>query len=160
MTVKSIRNFTHAPVLSQKTIRAFNYPSEVFDDNTDQLEHDDDRKDYTLTNLDTTCNAIASTFRGFCCELFVFGKCMKKESTFNFDHSTKGQENCQHSFLPLAKRDLSDHANLPPYSKPTKDATSTSRSFQLSQTQQTHRPSVTTTQHSHFTPTPNRYGSK
>ena len=85
---------------------------------------------------------------------------MTKESTCNFDHSTKGQENCQHLFLQLAKRNISDHANLTPYSKPIKDATSTGRSFQLSQTQQTHRPSVTTTQHSHFTPTPNRYGSK
>ena len=87
---------------------------------------------------------------------------MTKESTCNFDHSTKGQENCQHLFLQLAKRNISDHANLTPYSKPIKDATATStgRSFQLSQTQQTHRPSVTTTQHSHFTPTPNRYGSK
>ena len=85
---------------------------------------------------------------------------MTKESTCNFDHSTKGQENCQHLFLLLAKRNISDHANLTPYSKPIEDATYTGRSFQLSQTQQTHRPSVTTTQHSHFTPTPNRYGSK
>ena len=143
---------------------SLDYPSEVCDDHRnsapDQLEHDNDTPDFTFTNMDTTRNAIASTFRGFCCELFVFGKCMKKESTCNFDHSTKGQENCQQSFLLLAKRNLSDHANLPPYPKPTKDATSTSRSFQLSQTQQTHRPSVTTTQRPHLLSTPNRYGSK
>ena len=77
---------------SEECDDSFNYPSEVFDDNTDQLENDDDTKDFTLTNLDATRNAIASTFRGFCCELFVFSKCMKKESTCNFDHSTKAKK--------------------------------------------------------------------
>ena len=61
--------------------------------------------------MDSTRNAIASTFRGFCCEHFVFGKCFKKDSTCNFDHSTKGQEICQ------AKRDLTGHSNLPPYAR-------------------------------------------
>ena len=139
-------------------------PIEFIDENLDSaLDHLDDQNDTpdcTLTNLDTTRNAIASTFRGFCCEQFVFGKCMKKESTCNFDHSTKGHELCQQSFLLLAKRNLNEHANLPPYSKPAKDPTPLNRSFQPNQTQQTYRPPVITTQRPHSPPTSNRYGNK
>ena len=51
--------------------------------------------DYSLTNMDSTRNAIASTFRSFCCEHFVFGKCLKKDSTCNCDK--------QRYYLDLAK---------------------------------------------------------
>ena len=92
-------------------------------DNNDDLNDEEDTQiandlhDYSLTNMDSTRNAIASIFRGFCCEHFVFGKCLKKDSTCNFDHSSKGQEICQQSFLLLAKRDLNGHSNLPPYTR-------------------------------------------
>ena len=85
------------------------YADDLNDEEDTQIVND---HDYSLTNMDSTRNAIASTFRGFCCEHFVFGKCFKKDSTCNFDHSTKGQEICQQSFLLLAKRDLTGHSNL------------------------------------------------
>ena len=138
---------------SEERDDSFNYPSEVFDDNTDQVEHDDDTEDYTLTHLGTDRNAPSLLH--------------SEASDVNYLSSENVWKKTQRAILTttpkakkIAKRNLSDHAILPPCPKPTKDATFTSRSFQLSQMQQIHRPSVTTTQRPHFTPAPNRYGSK
>ena len=55
--------------------------------------------------------AIAATFRGYCSELFVLGKCTTSNCTN--DHSSASQERCIQSFHHLARRDLSAHSNLP-----------------------------------------------
>jgi hypothetical protein len=60
-------------------------------------------------------SAIAATFRGYCCELFVFGTCTKRSSGCTYDHSAAGQEMCINSFVLLSKRDLTAHTQLPPY---------------------------------------------
>ena len=62
------------------------YDEDLNDEEDTQIVND--LHDYSLTNMDSIRNAIASFFRGFCCEHFVFGKCLK--TTCNFDHSTKG----------------------------------------------------------------------
>ena len=109
---------------------------------------------YSLTSIERSQNAIASTFRGFCCDHFVFGKCTKKDCIF--DHSSKGQEMCQQSFHLLAKRNLTEHGNLPPYSK-TKDISPLHRPYPLTPT---NRPYVPMTPRPHSTSTPNRFGNK
>jgi hypothetical protein len=60
--------------------------------------------------------AIAATFRGYCCELFVLGKCSKPNCTN--DHSAAAQERCIMSFSHLARRDLGAHAKLPNWTAP------------------------------------------
>jgi hypothetical protein len=60
-------------------------------------------------------SAIAATFRGYCCELFVFGTCTKRNSGCTYDHSAAGQEMCINSFVLLSKRELTAHSQLPPY---------------------------------------------
>jgi hypothetical protein len=68
-------------------------------------------------------SAIAITFRGYCCELFVFGQCSKRDSGCPYDHSTASQERCIQSFSLLAKRELRAHSQLPPYVSPMKPPT-------------------------------------
>jgi hypothetical protein len=58
-------------------------------------------------------SAIAATFRGYCCELFVFGTCTKLNSGCTYDHSAAGQEICINSFVLLSKRELTAHSHLP-----------------------------------------------
>lgn len=60
-------------------------------------------------------SSVAATFRGFCSELFVFGKCSKRDSGCSFDHSSAGQEKCIKSFTLLSKRELLLHGQLPPW---------------------------------------------
>jgi hypothetical protein len=80
---------------------------------------DTKRKDnYSLqaiTEPITFRSAMAATFRGYCSELFVFGKCSKRDATCSFDHSAAGQERCIESFTLLAKRETLRHGQLPPY---------------------------------------------
>jgi hypothetical protein len=64
--------------------------------------------------------SISATFRGFCSELFVFGKCNRSDCTF--DHSPAGQERCIQSFGLLFKRETAQHSKLPPWSIPKVDA--------------------------------------
>ena len=64
-------------------------------------------------DTNTFRSAILFTFRGYCSELFVFGKCSKSDSTYTFDHSTAGQEKCIQSFFLLSKRELLAHGQLP-----------------------------------------------
>lgn len=60
--------------------------------------------------------AVALAFRGYCSELFVTGKCPRRDTTCTYDHSAAGQERCIQSFSCLSKRDLNAHQKLPPYS--------------------------------------------
>ena len=64
-------------------------------------------------DTNTFRSAILFTFRGYCSELFVFGKCSKNNSTCTFDHSAAGQEKCIQSFSLLSKRELLAHGQLP-----------------------------------------------
>jgi hypothetical protein len=74
-----------------------------------------------ITDTNSARSSISATFRGYCSELFVFGKCHRKDSGCLFDHSAAGQERCIQSFSLLAKRELSTHAQLLPWT-PVKPA--------------------------------------
>ena len=63
-------------------------------------------------------NAISATFRGYCSELFVHGKCSRRDSGCHMDHSAAAQERCIQSFALLTKRELSKHSDLPQWSLP------------------------------------------
>jgi hypothetical protein len=65
-------------------------------------------------------NAIANAFRGYCSELFVFGSCSRRDTNCILDHSSAGQERCIMSFSLLAKRELHQHDQLPPFLTPAK----------------------------------------
>ena len=58
-------------------------------------------------------SAIAATFRGYCCEQFVFDSCSRRNSGGTYDHSAAGQEICINSFVLLSKRELTAHSQLP-----------------------------------------------
>ena len=105
----------------------------VLDNDNDISEHcheeySDDEEAYEDTNNNdtlllavqqtTTPNAIASTFRGYCSDLFVFGNCPRSETSCSLDHSAPGQERCIQSFHLLAKRELGQHGQLPPFTIP------------------------------------------
>ena len=78
-----------------------------------------------MADVPSARSSIAATFRGFCSELFVYGKCHRRDSGCSFHHSSAGQERCIHSFHLLAKRELILHSQLPPWA-PTKSAQSSS----------------------------------
>ena len=80
------------------------------------FQHDNELS--ALENLSPR-SAIASTFRGYCSELFVFGSCHRRDSGCTLDHTSSGQEKCIHSFNLLAKRDLTQHGQLPAFSNAT-----------------------------------------
>lgn len=61
-------------------------------------------------------SAISATFRGYCSEAFVYGKCMRQHSGCTFDHSAAGQERRIQSFTLLAKRELQQHGQLEQWS--------------------------------------------
>jgi hypothetical protein len=63
--------------------------------------------------------AISATFRGYCSELFVYGKCSKRDTGCTMDHSSAAQERCINSFVLLSKRELGMHADLPPWQHPS-----------------------------------------
>ena len=69
-------------------------------------------------------SAVSATFRGYCSEAFVYGKCARQHSGCTFDHSTAGQERCIQSFLLLTKRELLLHGQLEPWSSPKQEPTS------------------------------------
>ena len=91
---------------------------------TEENPYHHDESLLTTLNTNNTSNpsraAIAATFRGCCCELFVFGKCSLSKTCTN-DHSPAAQERCLKSFNLLSKRELSAHSQLPPWS-PTSSA--------------------------------------
>ena len=81
--------------------------------------------DYLLaisTDQHRSRSAVSATFRGFCSEAFVYGKCARQNSGCTFDHSTAGQERCINSFTLLAKRELQQHGQLEPWSSPKQEA--------------------------------------
>lgn len=78
------------------------------DDNLDEEALCATVEDYPKT-------AVALAFRGYCSELFVTGKCPRRETNCPYDHSAAGQERCIQSFSCLAKRELNVHQNLPSY---------------------------------------------
>jgi hypothetical protein len=57
---------------------------------------------------------IGTIFRGYCSEKFVFNKCSKGPQC-KFKHGAPELELCIKSFDLLAKRQLGQHADLPPY---------------------------------------------
>ena len=63
-----------------------------------------------------TRQAIASTYQGYCSELFVFGTCPRKQNGCPFDHSAPALERCIRSFTLLSKRELIQHGQLPSWS--------------------------------------------
>ena len=67
--------------------------------------------------------AVSATFRGYCSEAFVYGKCSRQHSGCTFDHSASGQERCIQSFSLLSKRELQPHGLLEPWSTPRQDST-------------------------------------
>ena len=115
-----------------------NHRNNIYDDNPDEYEDDDYDDTYTdinappLPSIPDTLNimstntssqaAIAATFRGYCCELFVLGKCSKQNCTN--DHSAAAQERCIMSFSHLTKRYLGAHAKLPDWTAPLTPARS------------------------------------
>jgi hypothetical protein len=125
---------THFSALSNIDSSGSNLDNYTYDDDGDDSDDDDDDIAYssckdnntstklslfqqnspTLNNMSTnnsTQLAIASTFRGYCCELFVLGKCTKPNCSH--DHSTAAQERCIQSFVLLSKRELIQHGKLP-----------------------------------------------
>ena len=69
-----------------------------------------------LTTINPSRAAIAATFRGYCCELFVLGKCSQSKNCPN-DHSSAAHERCLQSFNLLSKRELTAHSQLPSWSQ-------------------------------------------
>ena len=74
---------------------------DVLEISTEELD------DWNETNMTTTDNdsllamtaeqhrsrsAVSATFRGYCSEAFVYGKCLRQNSGCTFDHSAAGQE--------------------------------------------------------------------
>ena len=87
----------------------------------------DDELDTTfaaITDNPSARSAIAATFRGYCSELFVYGKCNRRDHGCTLDHSSAGQERCIQSFNLLMKRELVAHSQLPPWNtiKPNQSA--------------------------------------
>jgi hypothetical protein len=72
-----------------------------------------------LTSSQSYRTAISATFRGYCSELFVYGKCSKLHTGCAMDHSSAAQERCINSFVLLSKRELGMHADLPPWHLPS-----------------------------------------
>jgi hypothetical protein len=69
------------------------------------------------SDLNRSRSAVSDTYRGYCSELFVYGKCLRQHSGCTFDHSSAGQERCIQSFSLLTKRELQQHAQLEPLSR-------------------------------------------
>jgi hypothetical protein len=76
---------------------------------------DDEALFATVEDYTGQKTAVALAFRGYCSELFVTGKCPRRDTNCPYDHSAAGQERCIQSFSCLAKRELNVHQNLPPY---------------------------------------------
>ena len=95
-----------------------------FSAETPTLTTDDDFLLAISTDQHRSRAAVSATFRGFCSEAFVYGKCSRQNSGCTFDHSAAGQERCIQSFTLLAKRELQQHGQLEPWSSPKQEPTS------------------------------------
>jgi hypothetical protein len=93
------------------------------DSNTpDTIYHEADTLLAINSDLNRSRSAVSDTYRGYCSELFVYGKCSRQHSGCTFDHSAAGQERCIQSFSLLTKRELQQHAQLEPWSRPIQSA--------------------------------------
>ena len=93
------------------------------DSNThDTICHEEDTLLAINSDLNRSRSAVSDTYRGYCSELFVYGKCSRQHSGCTFDHSAAGQERCIQSFSLLTKRELQQHAQLEPWSRPIQSA--------------------------------------
>ena len=81
-------------------------------------DQDEDTLNAILTDLNLSRASVRDTFRGYCSELFIYGKCSRQHSGCTFDHSAAGQERCIQSFSLLSKRELQQHGLLEPWSAP------------------------------------------
>jgi hypothetical protein len=102
-----------------------------------------------ITDSPSARNAIAATFRGYCSEIFVYGKCNRRDHGCSLDHSAAGQERCIQSFNLLMKRELVAHSQLPPWNttKPNQSVVAVPRSTisasRYDQRADTHNPHTT-----------------
>ena len=112
-----------------------------------------------ITDNPSARSAIAATFRGYCSELFVYGKCNRRDHGCTLDHSSAGQERCIQSFNLLLKRELVAHSQLPPWNaiKPNQHAVamprptiSASRYDQRFDTRNPHTPSSNSAPNRHM----------
>ena len=96
-------------------------PPLILEDAPDE-EHD--ASFAAITDNPSARSAIAAAFRGYCSELFVYGKCNRRDHGCSLDHSSAGQERCIQSFNLLMKRELVAHSQLPPWNaiKPNQPA--------------------------------------
>lgn len=93
------------------------------DSNThDTICHEEDTLLAINSDLNRSRSAVSDTYRGYCSELFVYGKCSRQHSGCTFDHSAASQERCIQSFSLLTKRELQQHAQLEPWSRPIQSA--------------------------------------
>jgi hypothetical protein len=93
-------------------------------DHIDALDPEDESLLAINVDQHRSRSAVSATFRGYCSEAFVYGKCARQHSGCTFDHSTAGQERCIQSFSLLAKRELQLHGQLEPWSSPKQEPTS------------------------------------
>ena len=94
--------------------------SEENTDIDDPCDNTDNVTSYCAINTTQSYRtAISAAFRGYCSELFVYGKCSRRDSGCTMDHSSAAQELCIKSFFLLSKRELSQHADLPPWRLPS-----------------------------------------
>ena len=106
---------------SEDTIPTTTVPPHVDNSSND---HSNDDNLCALASTDTRNHvrqAIASTYQGYCSELFVLGTCPRKQSGCPFDHSAAALERCIRSFTLLSKRELHLHGQLPAWSQNIKD---------------------------------------
>ena len=94
----------------------------------DDIHHDDDTLLAINSDINRSRSAVSDTYRGYCSELFVYGKCSRQHSGCTFDHSAAGQERCIQSFSLLTKRELQQHAQLEPWSKQKQESTNANKS--------------------------------
>lgn len=93
-------------------------------DRVDTLDPEDESLLAINVDQHRSRSAVSATFRGYCSEAFVYGKCARQHSGCTFDHSTAGQERCIQSFSLLTKRELLLHGQLEPWSSPKQEPTS------------------------------------
>ena len=115
-----------------------------FPNDSNRVITDDDFLLAISTDQHRSRAAVSATFRGYCSEAFVYGKCTRQNSGCTFDHSATGQERCIQSFTLLAKRELQQHGQLEPWSSPKQEPTSSfktshSNGFKTSNSMHLHR---------------------
>lgn len=103
----------------------------VQNDNADLYDENDTLLAIT-TDIHRSRSAVSATFRGYCSELFVYGKCARQHSGCTFDHTSSGQERCIQSFSLLTKRELQQHGQLDPWSPPKHEAPTATKTSKYS----------------------------